>query len=818
MGDFNIDLLRFNSNQDVLNFLDILGSHLILPKVLLPTRITERSKTLIDNIFSSTVGENCISGNILHSISDHLAQFLLLPGDNPYSDVNMSRTLPDWSKFNQDSFLREFRALNWHEVLSLEGGDVNFSFDSFNTKVSDLVDRHLPTKRLSKRQLVKKPWITSGILKSMSKRDTYFRRFLRSKSEESKVFNHSLFRQYRNQIVALCRRSKADYYANYFHSNSTNIRKIWQGINEIISLKPKSTRKPISLRIDDAVTSDPLLVANHFNRYFSSIAESIRSRIPTSDKCFTSFLNGSTQNSIFLSPVTSDEVAVIINSMSPSKGSGPNSIPYRILKLLSPEISALIAQIVNISFSTGVFPSTLKLSKVIPVFKKGSPLEPSNYRPISLLSNIEKIFEKLMYSRLISFLENNSIIYSRQFGFRKSHSTSHALINLIERIRQCLDKNQYAVGIFVDLQKAFDTVDHKILCRKLNHYGIRGVANQWFSSYLSFRSQFVSLADAKSDLCYIQHGVPQGSVLRPLLFLIYINDLHSSLKFSEVTHFADDTNLFQFGESLDILSRNLNSDLSLLNDWLNANKIALNSAKTEYILFKNRLKTFVGNLETYLDGNMLNPSSSVKYLGVYLDEHLTWNPYISDICNKLRRSNGALSKIRHYVPPDTLLGIYHAHFGSHLRYACQLWGLNPNIISRRALILQKCAIRLISFSPPRSPSAPLFSRLKILNVFDLVKLFNILFVHQYLNSELPSDLYSTFSFKRIDHSYPTRGQNLGLLKVPKISTTKHGSNSLSYQAITQWNLFQQKHPNAPLSEMPLSQLKSLVTSFLFSQY
>ena len=303
----------------------------------------------------------------------------------------------------------------------------------------------------------------------------------------------------------------------------------------------------------------------------------------------------------------------------------------------------------NISFSSGVFSSILKTAKVIPVHKKDSKLDFSNYRPISLLSNVEKILEKLMYNRIYKFFSDNNLIYSLQFGFRQKYSTVHALIILTESIRKNLDEGNIGCGIFVDLQKAFDTVEHDILLSKLEHYGIRGLANEWFKSYLSNRKQYVSINGYHSNLADVKFGVPQGSVLGPLLFLICINDLNQALKFCKVHHVADDTSLIHFSKSVDRLNKHVNLDLKNLTYWLNANKIALNVKKTELVIFKHQRKKLDSPIKIKLNRKRLYPSKLVKYLAIKIDESLNWKQHIHDIAIKLNRDNALLYTIRNFV-------------------------------------------------------------------------------------------------------------------------------------------------------------------------
>ena len=249
----------------------------------------------------------------------------------------------------------------------------------------------------------------------------------------------------------------------------------------------------------------------------------------------------------------------------------------------------------------------------------------------------------------------------------------------------------------------------------------------------------MSIGNFKSLLKFIKHGVPQGSVLGPLLFLLYINDLHLAINTSETFHFADDTHLLHLSKTIESLCSRVNADLRSLTSWLNANKISLNVEKTEFVIFRSKSKTLNSVPFLKLNGKKLFPSSSVKYLGVHLDEHLDWKIHIDSIASKLKRANGALSKLRHFIPLKSLINIYHALFASHIRYACQVWGLRDTANTHRILTLQKSALRLITFSDPRSPSNPIFTELGILKFFDLVEVLNILFVHQHLNANLPVD-------------------------------------------------------------------------------
>ena len=619
------------------------------------------------------------------------------------------------------------------------------------------------------------------------------------------------------------KKSKQNHYTKFFNNNLDNLKSTWKGIKELINFGSTKTNPTIDLEINGEFETDTEVISNHFNDYFSTIAHKLSDKIKPSKLSFDHYLNNPNPNSFYIEPVTKEEILDYIKTtLKANKSTGPNSLPSSLLKTVSDIICGPLSNIINNSFSSGIFPDFFKLAKVIPIYKKGLKLDCSNYRPISLLSNIGKIFEKVMNVKLTTFLNRFNCFYKYRFGFRNKHSTTHTLIEITENIREALDNGNYACGVFIDLQKAFDTVNHDILFRKLNYYGVRGIALEWFKSYLSNRMQMVYINNTFSNINNIDIGVPQGSILGPLLFLIYVNDLNTCIKYSNTYHFADDTNLQLITKSLNKLNRYMNHDLANLVQWLRANKISLNTKKTVLILFKTPRTNFCKqnnlHLSKYLNfrisGQKLYPSKEINYLGIIIDENLSFKSHLNQLSIKLGRANGMLAKIRHYVNFETTINIYHAIFGCHLRYACQIWGQANKSPLDKIRSLQNKAMRLIHFQKQYFDPDILYLFSRVLKFSDMIHYLNCTFVWSFINSSLPN-VFNEYFTHRSNNRYELRSNSDKNLSVPLKNTISYGIKSVTYQCILSWNSLPTYLKNDPLLlHSKQSFLKNLFEHFI----
>ena len=392
-----------------------------------------------------------------------------------------------------------------------------------------------------------------------------------------------------------------------------------------------------------------------------------------------------------MEPTTPNEIITTIKLLKPKASSGYDEISVKFIQSCSlNSLAKPLSHIINTSFQTGIFPTNMKLSKVIPIYKSNDPQHFKNYRPISLLPAFSKIIEKIVYKRLFRFISLHNILSPSQYGFQENLSTQLAILELQNKIVKAMNDNKSCIGLFIDLAKAFDTLNHSILLEKLCNYGIRGLSLQWFRSYLQDRYQFVKYKNVNSEHEQVTCGVPQGSILGPLLFLLYINDVMHINNSHHIILFADDTNCLFTGNNIEDLVQQINSSIRNLSEWFRTNKLSLNIDKSNYVIFHKKQSSSITNNHTIkIDDKELSQVNHVKFLGVLLDANMTWNIHLTQKANKIAKVNGILCRLKHYLPSYILKTIYDTLILPHLYYSITAWGNLKTRTTKRIIILQK---------------------------------------------------------------------------------------------------------------------------------
>ena len=454
-----------------------------------------------------------------------------------------------------------------------------------------------------------KPWITAGILKSISIKNRYYSKFLKTKDSTW----YKKYKGYRDLLNHLIRKSKKRYYVSYFDKFKNNSKKVWSGINDIIQ-KQKKRSQEFCLLINGKLTIDQKIIANCFNEYFTTVAQKLIDKMKPAKKHFRDYLKIPNPRSFFIQPITPQEINDLIANLDETKANDSHDIPVKLIKLARHTISLPFSLVANSSFENGIFPGKLKFAKVTPIHKGKSKLELTNYRPISILPIFGKLLEKAMHSRMTNFLDEHKILFKHQFGFQKNKSTTLAILDLYTKLVENIEGKRFSCCIFLDFSKAFDTVNHNILLDKLEHYGIRGIAHAWFKSYLTERKQTVSVNGEMAKDLVINCGVPQGSVLGPLLFLLYINDIYVSSQKLDFHLFADDTSLLFSSKNLQNFEQTVNSELTNISDWLLANKLSLNVSKSNFLIINPHKKKIDKPIVLKIDNENLSKKITLNTL------------------------------------------------------------------------------------------------------------------------------------------------------------------------------------------------------------
>ena len=593
-----------------------------------------------------------------------------------------------------------------------------------------------------------KPWVNEVLVYRIKIRDK-----LGKLSSKGRI-DRKIYTRFRNILTQQIRQSKATYFNTQFDSCKNNIRKTWKVINNTTK-KQKLSKHTIICENENVIK--PEEVPNKFIEYFSNIAQTLVSDISPVDISAESYLNNSKYRSFFMSPIVSQEVETAINNLK-NNGNGLYKISTLVLKDVKSTISSILSTIFNLCIEFGYFPDELKIGCITPVYKKGDKTNISSYRPICSLSPFSKIFERIIYDRMIKFIDRYNIFSKSQFGFRKNMSTEAALINFIDFVHKGLTAKHNVGAVFMDLSKAFDVMDHNILEIKLKHYVFRGTFLKLLMSFIKDRKYFVNFNEINSEIRNVNIGVPQGSTLGPLLFLLYVNDMINCSSILHFTQFADDTTLGYSCKNFLDLQTILEREVSKVTKWLAANKLLLNVAKTHSMLFT--FKHNVTNLKIKINDIEIEEKSTTSFLGVQIDNKLNWKAHISHICKKNSKSIAILRMVRSVFPLNILKMIYMSLIYSHINYCILIWGGADDCIIEPLFKLQKKAVRIITKSNFLEHTAPLFKSLALLTVHKVYDLNCTLFIYKCLNCNYFPELRDRIQRNSDYHEYNTRGRNL----------------------------------------------------------
>eukprot|EP00117_Sycon_ciliatum_P000851 scpid57700/ scgid6755/ RNA-directed DNA polymerase from mobile element jockey; Reverse transcriptase len=676
-------------------------------------------------------------------------------------------------------------------IVENQPTDLNANIELFQGSITEALDHHCPVRIVTFSTKYKPaPWVDDELRKLLYRRKRAHRLLLKQPGDQQRIQS---FRALRRECKITMRRKKANYFQAEFINNRRNPRRQWSAMNSLlgrtkVSREPGASIADITSIFSEIVgplppteTSDALTLAS-VPDHPSNIPPALPCG-PQSDGTLVSFTR-----------ITAGDVKFHLRAMDSRKASGPDAIPPLVYKLVSDQIAPTLASLLSISLETGEFPTPYKLAHVRPIHKRGDVSDPRNYRPISLLPLMSKLLERCALEQLTQYMDSASHMESLpavQFAYRKNHSCDDLLALVANDWSQSLDQNEYVAAAFLDMSKAFDTVNHSLLLQELFEIGVGGVALRWFASYLTDRQQRVVTKSSRGACYSASRGVPQGSILGPVLFNLAVRKLPECVASTKVRQFADDVSVYKSGRDPQKLTADLARDVLSIRNFLRDHGLKLNAEKTQFIIFRPKSKAVPANLQLSIDSTSIPPSATIKYLGLLFDEHLTYRDHITLLERKIGTKLAVFRKIKHNLTPAAKRVFYCSFIQAQLEYGSNAFAHSLQVSQMdRITRISNRAVRIV-FGYPKYYDASLVLARNYLAAISLRYQFRLFVLVFRALHKLCSPLLSTCFLPRTATSQTSArtrsdSQSTLSLSLPLVSR-RYGLYSLSFLGSDRWN-------------------------------
>ena len=759
MGDFNLDLSSSHLQGITGNFVRTMESFFFTQCIDTPTRVTERNATLLDHMWI-----NCedllINSGTLTGLSDH-KMIKGIFNIKIKHEKKETFTCRSYRGFNQEKYLEDLSKVDW----TLPGDDIERTWQVWKSKFLNVLNSHTRIITYKKgKQNTQKPWINSNVLELVWKKHAAEV----TKEYRPTTVNMESWRKAKHESDKECFKAKQAYYHDKIEENISNPRKIWKIIKDIAPATLKSkTLKECALPADE------------FADFFTRVDNLDVSPANTAE--INHDLNG-----FQLTKCTEEEVLKIVKNLATNKAEGIDGIPSKAIKLGITKLLKPLTDLIN-NFIVAGFPRELKTAIVLPIHKKGPTDMLDNYRPISLLPCVSKIAERVIVDQLNSHLTTNKLISKSQHGFRQMHSTNTGLLQITEYIRKELDQGKAIGLVALDLSKAFDTIDHRILIRKLPSFNLGPNTIAFLNNYLSDRALMVRTGKENSKLCSVSRGVPQGSILGPLLFTLYINDVPNLITNSQAMLYADDTTLYTSSKFPANIQVTLNNDIKILENWFKENKLKINASKTEYMLVSNnRTRKRFDQIKIKVDNQILLEKEVVKILGINISNDLSWENHTRKLIGTMRHYYRSFSRSCKVLTKDSKRLLYNSAIASRLNYGDIVWDrCGVDSVNKLQTVQNRCA-RRINEAMPWSHALPHIRSLGWITLDMKRKLHKCVMLHELLYERGPEILIDELKPYTNRHARTTRraaNEELNIIA----HNTDYVTKSFYYDTAKVWN-------------------------------